>query len=136
MFAKTCITLCTFFLLGCSQHQIHSKVSLDFENQIESSVVLISHTKPIIKNALGTGFLVSRDGLVITADHIIFEEESNTIFPTLYALQMIGEDIHHYKLEVIKRFKEGQKGRDIAILRIDGNDTTTFPFLKNRQGFI
>jgi S1-C subfamily serine protease len=98
---------------------------------IESCVVAICSDKPDTKNILGTGFIASRYGIVVTADHVIFDEIREKVHRNLFCGWPTYPEPLWFRLSVTKRFKQGVKGRDIALLRIisDGR-VSSFPFLE------
>ena len=104
--------ICSFCSLTFPQETIEQKIS-----NLESSIVAICHSKPDINTIQGTGVIVTSSGIVITADHVITDKEGN-VFNYLFALRPNYPKVEPSKLTVVKRFREGLKGRDIAILKI------------------
>lgn len=84
---------------------------------VERAVVLLCHTKPQIANAVGTGFIADPAGSVITADHVIFDEEAEKPYERLYAIRFTGEKHRYFRLIVAHRYRDGTKGCDLALLR-------------------
>lgn len=99
--------------------------SQNYKNDItglEKTVVAICHTEPLIKNIMGTGFIYNSSGLVITADHVITDDKGN-IHNKLMCIRPMYPNVEYYDLKILKRFREGLKGRDIALLQMNINDT-------------
>ena len=110
---KTFLILIWFLVLaGCSQEIDGQKIS-DFEK----TVVAICHSKPDRKTIVGTGFIVASKGIIVTADHVITDKEGR-VFNRLFALRPDYPEVEPLQLAVVKRFRKGLKGRDIAILKI------------------
>jgi len=86
---------------------------------IEKSVVAICHSRPALENIVGTGFIASPEGLVITADHVIVDELTNDVYKSIFCLRPDHPKVDIYELSLVKRFREGIRGRDIAVLRIN-----------------
>ena len=76
----------------------------------------------------GSGFLVSRDGLIVTNRHLIRDWEYNTPRPGMTArLTMIEAILPHQRLEEAlpaEIYKLGDSSVDIAILKINSSDTS------------
>ena len=108
----------SFCNLAFPQEIIDQKTS-----DLESAIVAICHSKPDIKTIQGTGVIVTSSGIVVTADHVITDKEGN-VFNYLFALRPNYPKVEPFKLTVVKRFREGLKGRDIAILKIVSDQTS------------
>ncbi len=111
-----------------SHNEIHPQVAEELETKLETAVILISHTKPGLQYAQGTGFIISPNGLAVTADHVIFDKVSNRVWPSLYAQRMTNDGFEHYEVRIVKRLRSGEKGRDIAVLRLEDKKTTPLPY--------
>jgi S1-C subfamily serine protease len=70
------------------------------------------------KNLVGTGFIAAPSGLIVTADHVIIDK-AGKLHRDIWALQPVHPNAIFYKLKVVKRFRDGQNGRDLAILKSD-----------------
>ncbi|KPJ77027.1 MAG: hypothetical protein AMJ54_09715 [Deltaproteobacteria bacterium SG8_13] len=86
-------------------------------SEVESAVVAICHTEPLLKNRIGTGFLASPDGMVITADHVIHNRRK-IVYDSLYCIRPNYPHHEKYELVLLKRLRRGHTGRDVAILKI------------------
>jgi len=106
------LTFCLFPKLAFSLETDEQKIS-----DLEKAVVAICHSKPDIKNIQGTGFIVTSTGIVITSDHVITNNQG-CVFNRLFALRPNYPKVESFQLTVVKRFRKGLKGRDIAILKI------------------
>ena len=96
---------------------------------LETAVVLISHTQPGLAHAAGSGFIVNTEGLVVTADHVVYDEQEGKLHEKLFARRYTGAGFEDYSLSVVKRFRTGMRGRDIAILRIEDMPNEPLPVL-------
>lgn len=83
---------------------------------IYSSNDVASTTGTIKFDNAGTGFLVSEDGLIVTADHLITDDLGN-VRAFISAIRPTPPPLEPFELEVIARLGDGTKGRDIAILK-------------------
>jgi V8-like Glu-specific endopeptidase len=101
-------------ILFCINNLIAQSI---FEKDIEKTIVLLCHTEPEIKNALGTGFIVGPKGVIVTADHVIFDEKTGNVFEKIYAIRYTGTKHRYFRVEIINRFKDAQVGRDLALLK-------------------
>ena len=72
-----------------------------------------------VQNSLGSGVIVSGDGLVVTNHHVIDKADEITVVLT---------DRREFEAEVVTR----DEGTDLAVLRIKANDES-LPFLKLRD---
>jgi S1-C subfamily serine protease len=98
---------------------------------IETRVVAICSDKPDTKNILGTGFIATKHGLVVTADHVIFDEQKNRVYTNLFCSWPTYPEPLWFRLSITKRLKQGAKGRDIALLQIiPDSRVTSYPFLE------
>ena len=111
-----------------SDKKIYPQVATDLETKLERAVILISHTKPGIQYAQGTGFIISQGGLAVTADHVIFDEDSSRVWPSLYAQRLTNDGFDYYDVKIVKRFRKDEKGRDIAVLQLEAKEKTIFPY--------
>jgi S1-C subfamily serine protease len=118
------ITSIALINCGCSGNVNQSNLLLDLHHNslidykdIEKSVVVISHSNTKQSNLRGTGFIYNNHGLVITADHVISDIDGN-VYENLVCVRPLHPDIKQYELKVIKRFKDGTNGKDLAVLKI------------------
>lgn len=72
-----------------------------------------------VQNSLGSGVIVSADGLIVTNHHVIDKADEITVVLT---------DRREFEAEVVTR----DEGTDLAVLRIKARDET-LPFLKLRD---
>ena len=116
-------------LIACA-YKDTIRTSLDRHmTQVEKSLIAICHSAPKRENILGTGFIATPNGLVITADHVI-TDDSGRVYPTLFGLRPDYPNYEQLHLELVKRFRSGLYGRDIAILRAIVNESQKiFPFI-------
>ena len=104
---------------------------IDKIHEIETRVVAICSDKPDTKNILGTGFIATKYGLVVTADHVIFNEQKNRVYKNLFCSWPTYPEPLWFRLSITKRFKQGERGRDIALLQIiPDSRVTSYPFLE------
>jgi hypothetical protein len=82
---------------------------------LEKSVVFIAHTEPkaVSQFALGTGFLVSSNGTIVTVDHHVANETTGVGYDKLFAIH----ENKWWPVKVVRRFRDGKGGRDIAVLK-------------------
>lgn len=117
-------------LIGCNKTFVNlNKIEYD-RNSLVNSVVFIyvQHDTSVIHR--GTGFLIRDDGLLATADHVIYNKSRKDVYSSLYCLRYVGESNEReiFPIRVVKRFRKGTSGKDLAILKIELNDSTTsFP---------
>ena len=74
-------------------------------------------TKERLENSLGSGVILTKDGYVVTSAHVIAGADEITV---------ILHDGQEYDATLILE----EKRTDLAVLKIDTNKETTFPFLK------
>jgi S1-C subfamily serine protease len=104
---------------------------IDQIHDIETRVVAICSDKPDTKNILGTGFIATKQGLVVTADHVIFNEQKNRVYKNLFCSWPTYPEPLWFRLSITQRFKQGAKGRDIALLQIlPDSRVKSYPFLE------
>jgi len=89
---------------------------LSVAQKVEGSVVILTHSFPVATNVMGTGFVVSTNGLVVTADHIVLNEKTGTLQEPIFAIWNLGMELRTVRMKVSHRFKQGTSGRDLAIL--------------------
>lgn len=123
------IVVWLFPIIFNSQSTIAYANSASKISDIESTIVAICHTAPSLSNHTGTGFIASHDGVVVTADHVI-NDRHGKVYDRLFCIRPNYPDYENYELVLLKRFRSGQSGRDIAILKIKNEaHHGTFPFL-------
>jgi S1-C subfamily serine protease len=126
---KYLFVIASLFLLN-SGYQAFAQ-QIDQIHDIETRVVAICSDKPDTKNILGTGFIVTKHGLVVTADHVIFNEQKNRVYKNLFCSWPTYPEPLWFRLSITKRFKQGAKGRDIALLQIlPDSRVKSYPFLE------
>lgn len=124
-----------FLLTGLLQ--LHSVASADEPVKsparvLAETVVLISRGTPGPEHAVGTGFLVSDDGLVVTAGHVALDKDNNPE-KNLWSRRRIAEaQREDTKVVIVKVPGPTGNGRDIALLRMDPKPKTPLPYLRRR----
>lgn len=84
--------------------------------EYEQTVVAICRSAPRPENVLGSGFLVSPAGVVITADHVIRDSTGRTL-PELLFVRQDPRRLQVVPVDVVRRFTDETPSRDIALLR-------------------
>lgn len=126
---KYLFVIASFFLLNSGFQAFAQQI--DQIHDIETRVVAICSDKPDTKNILGTGFIATKRGLVVTADHVIFNEQKNRVYKNLFCSWPTYPEPLWFRLSITKRFKQGAKGRDIALLQIiPDSRVKSYPFLE------
>ena len=126
---KYLIVIASLFLLNSGFQTFAQQI--DQIHDIETRVVAICSDKPDTKNILGTGFIATKQGLVVTADHVIFNEQKNRVYKNLFCSWPTYPEPLWFRLSITKRFKQGAKGRDIALLQIiPDSRVKSYPFLE------
>ena len=126
---KIFIMIIIFIFLSYFNFIFSQEVNTIEMDNLERAVVAICHSKPEIKNIMGTGFIVKPTGIILTADHVI-TDSSGKVFDLLFAIRPDYPETDSYKLTVVKRFREGLKGRDIAILKIVSEfNSSSLPYI-------
>ena len=126
---KYLIVIASLFLLNSGSQTFAQQI--DQIHDIETRVVAICSDKPDTKNILGTGFIATKHGLVVTADHVIFNEQKNRVYKNLFCSWPTYPEPLWFRLSITQRFKQGAKGRDIALLQIlPDSRVKSYPFLE------
>lgn len=126
---KYLIVIASLFLLNSGFQTFAQQI--DQIHDIETRVVAICSDKPDTKNILGTGFIATKQGLVVTADHVIFNEQKNRVYKNLFCSWPTYPEPLWFRLSITQRFKQGAKGRDIALLQIlPDSRVKSYPFLE------
>jgi hypothetical protein len=83
----------------------------------EGSIPILRELEPGCLKIVGTGFYISRYGLVVTAKHVVeaLQETSSTLGPAVVA-HLVGKDGLHWR--DVKR-AHLLKGADVAVLQVD-----------------
>lgn len=125
---KYLIVIASLFLLNSGFQTFAQQI--DQIHDIETRVVAICSDKPDTKNILGTGFIATKQGLVVTADHVIFNEQKNRVYKNLFCSWPTYPEPLWFRLSITQRFRQGTKGRDIALLQIlPDSRVKSYPFL-------
>lgn len=128
------LVIASFFIINSGLHALAQPI--EQIGDIETRVVAICAGKPDTDNILGTGFIIEKSGLVVTADHVIFDEQKERVHRNLFCSWPTYPKPLWFRLSINKRFNQGAKGRDIALLQIDsGNRLRSFPFLEIGDDF-
>ena len=126
---KYLIVIASLFILNSGSQTFAQQI--DQIHDIETRVVAICSDKPDTKNILGTGFIATKHGLVVTADHVIFNEQKNRVYKNLFCSWPTYPEPLWFRLSITQRFKQGAKGRDIALLQImPDSRVKSYPFLE------
>jgi len=126
---KYLFVIASLFLFNSGFQAVAQQI--DQIHDIETRVVAICSDKPDTKNILGTGFIATKHGLVVTADHVIFDEQKNRVYKNLFCSWPTYPEPIWFRLSITKRFKQGAKGRDIALLQIiPDSRVKSYPFLE------
>ena len=126
---KYFLAIASFFLFNSSFQALAQPI--DQMSDIETRVVAICSGKPDTKNILGSGFIITKKGMVITADHVIFDEQKNRVHRDLFCSWPTYPEPLWFRLSINERFNQGEKERDIALLQITpDNRVKSFPFLE------
>ena len=83
---------------------------------LEKAVVMICHTRAEFSNTLGSGCIISKNGRILTADHVIYDERTKAPHSILFAIYHTGQKHRFIRLRVERRFRSEQHGRDLALL--------------------
>ena len=97
---KKLLLVLTILLTCC--HQLEADENQLQINEIEKTVVAICIGAPNIENINGTGFIISPDGIIATADHVIADNMGAT-HEGLFALRPTYPKWDKFKLTVLKR---------------------------------
>ena len=96
--------------------------------RIEKATLVICSRVEDATTVIGTGFVVSPDGLVITADHVIMDEENKAQHPGLGVIPSGTTDWREAR--VVRRFIRTESDRNIALLQIvSATNGESFDFL-------
>lgn len=126
---KYLIVIASLFILNSGSQTFAQQI--DQIHDIETRVVAICSDKPDTKNILGTGFIATKHGLVVTADHVIFNEQKNRVYKNLFCSWPTYPEPLWFRLSITQRFRQGAKGRDIALLQIiPDSRVKSYPFLE------
>ena len=77
----------------------------------------------------GTGFIISKNGYLLTNDHVVFDED-NGIYCSKAYMSFIGER-KEYKIEVLFSDKKA----DVALCRFDANEVAPFTSVKTIEDY-
>lgn len=128
---KTLILYFIFALLGCNKAAIDlNKTEYSGEFLLNCVVhIFVQQDTSVIPRA--SGFLIRDDGLVATADHVIYDENRQEVYSPLYCLRYSETDEKEvFPIRIVKRFREKTFGKDLAILRIEVDDSAkVFPYV-------
>jgi S1-C subfamily serine protease len=128
------VAMAAFLALNSSYHALAQQI--ERISEIETRVVAICANKPDTRNIVGTGFIAEGSGVVVTADHVIFDEQKKRVHKDLFCGWPTYPEPLWFRLQITKRFKQGENGRDIALLRIDAdNRMRSFPYLEIGDDF-
>jgi len=84
--------------------------------ELQEAVVAITDGGTDAKDIVGTGFFISSDGLVVTADHVVPRDAKTVV---ILHREQGGKVFRPHEAEVIARYRnDPDQPRDIAILRI------------------
>jgi len=131
---KYLIVIASIFLFNSNLQSVAQQI--DQISEIETRVVAICSGKPDTRNILGTGFIITKKGLVVTADHVIFDEQKDRVHRNLFCSWPSYPEPLWFRVSISKRFKQGAKGRDIALLQIvNDKRSKPYPFLEIGDDF-
>lgn len=93
---------------------------------IELSVGAVAWPKPELGNVRGTAFLLSKEGWMATADHVVCGSD-NAVLSGLSVLLPSQQGLIVREVREVRRLRSDVSGRDIALMRIEPG-----PELKDR----
>jgi serine protease Do len=76
--------------------------------------------RPTVQEASGSGFIVSKDGYILTNNHVVTGEDHNTVADKI-TVQLL--DHRRFTARVVGH----DPTTDIAVIKVDGNDFPTIP---------
>jgi S1-C subfamily serine protease len=131
---KYLLVIASIYLVNSSSQSLAQQI--EQISEIETRVVAICSGKPDTRNILGTGFIITKKGLVMTADHVIFDEQKDRVHRDLFCGWPTYPEPLWFRVSIAKRFKQGAKGRDIALLQIvNDKRVQSYPFLEIGDDF-
>ena len=83
--------------------------------------------QPMVQEASGSGFIVSKDGYILTNNHVVTGADHNTVADKI-TVQLL--DHRRFTARVIGH----DPTTDIAVIKIDGNDFPTIPLGDDCKG--
>ena len=82
------------------------------------------------KGGNGTGFIISKNGYLLTNDHVVFDADAGTYYPSV-KMSFIGSKRKYYKLQVLY----SDSKNDVALCRFDPNEVGEFSVVKRVADF-
>ena len=80
----------------------------------KGAIVAIAATAPDRHGSAGTGFIISRNGFLLTNDHVVFDSQNGVYYPKV-AMSFFGDRAQRYSLEVLFSDKKA----DLALCKFD-----------------
>ncbi len=94
----------------------------------KKAVVEIS-VSSLVHGASGTGFIISKNGYLLTNDHVVFDEGSGAYYNKV-SMSLVGEK-KNYKLEILFSDKKA----DVALCKFNPSDVPTFTSVKRIEDY-
>jgi hypothetical protein len=105
-----------------------SEVPTDLPARIAKATLVVCSRVEDSTSMVGTGFVVSADGLLITADHVIMDEDKGAQHPGLGVIMPGTTDWREAR--VVRRFLRTETDRNVALLQVvSASNGESFDFL-------